>query len=345
MSIDKTWINNPNKVSDEYKAGVLAFVERASHFVDAGGRVKCPCNKCINIQFQTIDALESHLFKNGFLQIYTNWNWHGEDEIILTNKVVQQCLKDEMMDALNDTVQLENNKDEENKRDDKIPTTKESEHDDEMPTSEESERDDETYTTEEYDCDDEIPTNDFIDGQYYNDLFAEMEAPLFPGCEKYTYLNFLVKLMHFKVLGKIPNKIFDGMLELLQDAFPAPNKLPKSYYDAKMLLRKLGPAGIPETWLTTHHIDDKGSVTKDAKDNYEKLINVLETHSQFSASSSAGSAQHATPAVLPQPQYSSEAMREMMERIKALEEHVTMLYTVSKSSPHPPNQDPAAPSK
>ncbi|XP_062080165.1 uncharacterized protein LOC133784914 [Humulus lupulus] len=95
---------------------------------------------------------------------------------------------------------------------------------------------------DENEVDDEIPPASECRGtsQYYNDLFAEMESPLFPGCEKYTSLNFVAKLMHFKVLGKIPNKFFDGILELLEDAFPSPNKIPKSHYAAKRLMRKLG---------------------------------------------------------------------------------------------------------
>ncbi|XP_062086475.1 uncharacterized protein LOC133792583 [Humulus lupulus] len=206
MSIDKTWINNSNKFSDEYVAGAFAFVERAQQFVDTRGLVKCPCNKCINIELQTIGVLESHLFENGFLRSYTNWYWHGEEEIIPTNRVVHQCHEDEMMDVLNDIAQPNNCEDDENEVDDEIPPASEC-----RGTS-----------------------------QYYNDLFAEMESPLFPGCEKYTSLNFVAKLMHFKVLGKIPNKIFDGILELLEDAFPSPNKIPKSHYAAKRLMRKLG---------------------------------------------------------------------------------------------------------
>ncbi|KAF4360508.1 hypothetical protein G4B88_003391 [Cannabis sativa] len=186
MSINKTWINNPNKLSDEYGAGVVAFLERAKNFVDETGLVKCPCNKCVNIQLQTINVIEHHLFNNGFLQSYTNWYWHGEEEIIPTNKVVQQCQKDEIMDGLNVIEQPEKNKDDEIVCDYEMNTSEECVcDDDEIATREEIEcnYDDELPTTEENQHDDEIPT-DFRDGQDYRDLSAEMEAPLFPGCEK-----------------------------------------------------------------------------------------------------------------------------------------------------------------
>ncbi|XP_062078722.1 uncharacterized protein LOC133834305 isoform X2 [Humulus lupulus] len=204
MSIDKSWINLTDRLSDEYEAGVMDFLQRARQCVDSRGLVKCPCRRCVNVEFQTIDVLENHLFVNGFLRKYTNWHWHGEDEIIPMRARIDQNDEDEMMDVLTDLMQNDNDEQAENERGQEIPTT------------------------------------DYRSGQHYNDLFAEIEAPLFPGCQNYTSLNFLVKLMHFKVLGKIPNKIFDGMLELLHDAFPAPNKLPKSHYAAKRLLRKLG---------------------------------------------------------------------------------------------------------
>ncbi|KAM6576701.1 hypothetical protein CsatB_028538 [Cannabis sativa] len=313
MSIDKTWINNPNKLSDEYATGVLAFVERARLFVDETGLVKCPCNKCVNIQLQKIDVLEHHLFNNGFLLTYTNWYWHGEEEKIPTNKAVQQCQGDEIMEGLNDIEQPKINKDDEN------------DCDDDMPTYEDYDSYDDScwdrYTGEENECNDEVE-------RYYTNLFAEMEAPLFPGCEKYTSFNFLIKLMHFKVLGKIPTTIFDELLELLQDAFPAPNKLPKSYREAKMLLSTLGPARIPQTWLTTHRMDDKG-VMKDAKDNYEILMCLLETRSQYLANHTAveeditscsSGAKYSTETVFPPPQITHAELKKMMERIKALEE-------------------------
>ena len=63
---------------------------------------------------------------------------------------------------------------------------------------------------------------------------------LYLGCTKYSSLNFLVKLMHLKVLYKWLTECMDAMLKLLKDAFPDGNKLPTSHYDAKKLLSKLG---------------------------------------------------------------------------------------------------------
>ncbi|KAM6552349.1 hypothetical protein CsatB_002157 [Cannabis sativa] len=77
-------------------------------------------------------------------------------------------------------------------------------------------------------------------GQYYDDMFEEIEAQLYPGCDWISSLNFIAKLMHLKNLGKIPNYIFDELLKLLKFAFPKENKIPATHYEAKKKLGKLG---------------------------------------------------------------------------------------------------------
>ena len=89
--------------------------------------------------------------------------------------------------------------------------------------------------------DDERATDDGIQrGQFYDEMFEEIEAELYPGCDWISSLNFLAKLMHLKNLGKIPNFVFDQILKLLKFAFPKENKIPPTFYEAKKKLSKLG---------------------------------------------------------------------------------------------------------
>ncbi|XP_062100718.1 uncharacterized protein LOC133806640 [Humulus lupulus] len=89
--------------------------------------------------------------------------------------------------------------------------------------------------------DDGRATDDGIQrGQYYDEMFEEIEAELYPGCDWISSLNFVAKLMHLKNLGKIPNYIFDELLKLLKFAFPKENKIPPTFYEAKKKLSKLG---------------------------------------------------------------------------------------------------------
>ena len=77
-------------------------------------------------------------------------------------------------------------------------------------------------------------------GQAYDDLFVEIETELFPGCDWITSLNFMAKLLHLKVRGKIPISVFDQILKLLKFSFPKENKIPSTYYECKKRLQKLG---------------------------------------------------------------------------------------------------------
>ncbi|XP_060970000.1 uncharacterized protein LOC133037170 [Cannabis sativa] len=91
-------------------------------------------------------------------------------------------------------------------------------------------------STTEAQGEDEQPTTN----PQFDDLFEEIEAELYPGCDWISSLNFLAKLLHLKVRGKIPNNIFEELLKLLKFAFPKENNIPSTYYEAKKRLKKLG---------------------------------------------------------------------------------------------------------
>uniref|UniRef100_A0A0A0LIG0 Uncharacterized protein n=1 Tax=Cucumis sativus TaxID=3659 RepID=A0A0A0LIG0_CUCSA len=68
-------------------------------------------------------------------------------------------------------------------------------------------------------------------------IFPEIEEELYPGYLKFTSFNFLVKLMHIRVLNCWSNKSFDMLRESLKKAFPDGVKLHASYYESKKRLR------------------------------------------------------------------------------------------------------------
>uniref|UniRef100_A0A803QNQ8 Uncharacterized protein n=1 Tax=Cannabis sativa TaxID=3483 RepID=A0A803QNQ8_CANSA len=77
-------------------------------------------------------------------------------------------------------------------------------------------------------------------GRYYDELFEEIQAELYPGCNWISSLNFIAKLMHLKLKGKIPKNIFDELLKQLKFALPKENKIPATHYEAKRKLSRLG---------------------------------------------------------------------------------------------------------
>ena len=71
---------------------------------------------------------------------------------------------------------------------------------------------------------DDVVMGPIMFAQYYDELFSEVEKKLYLGCTNFSSLNFLVNLMHLKVLHKQTNRSFDSLLKVLKDAFPKENK-------------------------------------------------------------------------------------------------------------------------
>ena len=75
----------------------------------------------------------------------------------------------------------------------------------------------------------------------FQDLLNEARSELYLGFSKFSSLNFLIKMMHVKVLNGWSNKSFDMLLELLKVAFPmCTSTIPSSFYEAKRKLRDFG---------------------------------------------------------------------------------------------------------
>ncbi|KAA0065795.1 late secretory pathway protein AVL9-like [Cucumis melo var. makuwa] len=93
--------------------------------------------------------------------------------------------------------------------------------------------------TEKGHLEDEMPRNIRIDIEedttnMFKDLLNEAHNELYTDCSEFSSSNFLVKLMHVKVLNGWSNKSFDMLLELLRAVFPMCNStIPSSFYEAK----------------------------------------------------------------------------------------------------------------
>jgi len=83
------------------------------------------------------------------------------------------------------------------------------------------------------------PDGGQLSNKQYDDLFAALRSELYLGVSTFSLLNFLVKLMHLKMLNKWTNKSFDELLKLLKLAFPKID-LVESHYEAKKLMMKMG---------------------------------------------------------------------------------------------------------
>ncbi|KAA0062837.1 hypothetical protein E6C27_scaffold146G00040 [Cucumis melo var. makuwa] len=94
--------------------------------------------------------------------------------------------------------------------------------------------------TEELLLEDEMPMNVGVNidedttNNILQHLLNEARNELYPSCSEFSSLNFLVKLMHVKVLDGWSNKSFDMLLELLRSTFSmCSTTIPSLFYEAK----------------------------------------------------------------------------------------------------------------
>jgi hypothetical protein len=79
-----------------------------------------------------------------------------------------------------------------------------------------------------------------VNESFFADVMKEAKRQLYPGCTQFSKFSFVVRLLHLKSFYRISNTAFTAILKLLAEAFPSCNTIPKSYNDAKNLLKVLG---------------------------------------------------------------------------------------------------------
>ncbi|KAI5324492.1 hypothetical protein L3X38_033565 [Prunus dulcis] len=76
--MSRRWIQNPNRCADEYLDGIEDFIEFARRHNPGATRIRCPCRRCNNTLFESIETVGFHLVRNGMIETYIIWNPHGE---------------------------------------------------------------------------------------------------------------------------------------------------------------------------------------------------------------------------------------------------------------------------
>ncbi|KAK9048338.1 hypothetical protein SSX86_032699, partial [Deinandra increscens subsp. villosa] len=205
MTLDKSWTKITNKIDPTFIKGAMDFADRGKTYVDSDGRIHCPCRKCVNARRHVPSVVSTHIIHNGFSPSYNVWIYHGEHlpgyETDETNEF------EESENGSNDGVH--------ELLDDAFPQSVETESKNSMDNPHQR-------------------NNPNVDK-----LFVDMEKPLYPGCEEFSVLGFLLELMNVKVTCKMTNVSMDMILNLFSRAFKDAN-LPKNHYEAKKYLRTLG---------------------------------------------------------------------------------------------------------
>ena len=76
-------------------------------------------------------------------------------------------------------------------------------------------------------------------------LVRDSREPLYPNCTKIFKLEFLIKLLHIKIMNRQSQKLFDQNLTLIKTVLSDGERLSKSYSEAKIYMQKLRLGYIP----------------------------------------------------------------------------------------------------
>ncbi|CAL8150888.1 unnamed protein product [Prunus armeniaca] len=210
--MDRRWIQNPNRCADEYLDGIEDFIEFARRHNPGATRIRCPCRRCNNTLWETIENVGFHLVRNGMIETYSIWNLHGEqlEHASSSNATrvdnVQPIVdaNDEVMDIIQDVFPF-------------ASTNMNQEEQDDVPTP--------------------IDSAEF---EQYEKLLKNANQELYPGCESFSVLTAIVELMHGKIKYHMSNLCFDYFLGVFKRMLPTDNCLPKDHKQAQKVLNGLG---------------------------------------------------------------------------------------------------------
>ena len=75
-----TRINNDGTINKDFVDEVENFITFACNQLGVTNvaEIRCPCRKCQNRKFHTLDEVKLHLFRKGFIPNYYVWDRHGE---------------------------------------------------------------------------------------------------------------------------------------------------------------------------------------------------------------------------------------------------------------------------
>ena len=71
-------------------------------------------------------------------------------------------------------------------------------------------------------------------------LMHDANVPLYPGCEKMTKLEFLIRLYHAKCSNGFSNNGVNCILDFLEDILPDDAQIPRNNYEASKIIEELG---------------------------------------------------------------------------------------------------------
>ncbi|KAJ9539379.1 hypothetical protein OSB04_032112 [Centaurea solstitialis] len=218
-NVDKSRMNL-RRYEEKYILGIYTVLEFAKkNSVSWNGYYKCPCTDCNNMLYQNVADIIYHLKDVGITKDYTVWDQHGEVTNIPT-------ASQRRLNIIHDRASSSHNVNPiVNFVEDAFPFG--GRYNNSESVAQEG--------TLGFDVDD--VASKVIDA--YSRLLAETNTPLYEACEE-SSLGTLLKAISLKEETGTSIKEFDKYLGFQKSLLPTPNKLPKSYAEAKKILKGVG---------------------------------------------------------------------------------------------------------
>ncbi|XP_052724112.1 uncharacterized protein LOC128193952 [Vigna angularis] len=201
-------------LKESFVLGVEEFIIKACEQdrYQRDGGLRCPCSKCDCTKILNERVVKVHLYKNGFKPNYFIWEDHGEtmQEADLDNDVTFRGVETE------------------GEPNEQVITMEDMVHDALIQRQ--------PFQASNSSNIEEAPNEETQ--RFYN-LLLEANTPLYEGASD-SKLSMCVRLLACKSNWNIPNQCIDFFAKMLLDVTPHKCGLPKTYYDAKKIVSKLG---------------------------------------------------------------------------------------------------------
>ena len=209
--MDRHWIHGA-LFTPQYICGVLSFMNFVRERFTEDEQILCPCSRCMNHQSLHQNEVERHLLLNGVSSTYSRWINHGEDSdvhVLEEPAVLEDVNVDSFVYEDTNDCGLEG----------MLGELVRSEQNGNEAALEDGNED---------------------AASCFKQLIEEAKRELYPGCINFSRFTFVIKMLHVKSYYRITNSAFSAILKILSEAFPQLNTIPKSYDEAKKMLRELG---------------------------------------------------------------------------------------------------------
>jgi hypothetical protein len=216
----RTWMHG-TLFTHEYINGVKGFMSFINGKFSEDEKILCPCTRCPNQNYQHQAIVEKHILINGMDSAYTQWVQHGECYDAAGNEHSVDVHDNGFIDGTSVT------------EEDAYTNRFEGILGDLYMAEEVANLDGENG-------DGNNDADSHVSESFFTDVMKEAKRQLYPGCTKFSKFSLVIKLLHLKSFYRISNTAFTTFLKILAEAFPVCNAIPKSYNDAKNLLKVLG---------------------------------------------------------------------------------------------------------